>query len=255
MTFRTLPLPRQFSTQHDFGFKNLIVSGASFVYNNSTTSLCTWPYYLRDLGNFNQVLDTSLPGAGNYHISYSLQWAIENSQPDPADSLVVVMWAGNTHDDYVCPNFNDAGTYPMTYRYNEHAISGITGGSVTDSGNTKTVFKDLALIKNRESRAIENYLYISSLYHFLKSRNYKFVFLKSMDLNLLPKNDFEIGPFLPDALNKNLETYIPKQPKLQVLYSWAVAHNLLDADQYHPSPDGHLNWTRQVLIPMLQSIL
>ena len=104
MIFKTRPgIKKQFDTVHDFGIKNLIVSGCSFTYNNHETSASTWPYYLKDLGGFDQVLDCSMPGAGNYHIASSLQWAIEMQNPDPTNSLVIVMWSGNDRDDYICP--------------------------------------------------------------------------------------------------------------------------------------------------------
>lgn len=256
MTFKVRPIPKQFDTEVDFGLENLVVSGCSFTYNNSDTSACTWPYYLRDLGGFSTVFDTSLPGSGNYHIAHSLQWALENRPLDPKSTLVVVMWSGMDRDDYVCPNFNDAGTYPMVYRYNEHAISGITGGNNPQAqGNVKLGFKAMSQIKNNESRAIENYLYISSLYHYLTAQKYKFLFLNYMDRDLLKKTDFELRSYLPKNLNDKLTQYIPKQPKTDVLYSWIVTHNLLHSDHFHPSPDGHLAWTRQILIPMLQSHL
>ena len=81
-------VPRTFDVQHNFRRQNLVVSGSSFTYNNSNTDACTWPYYLRDLGGFESVYDTSLPGAGNAHIANSLQWSLESNRIDPKHSLV-----------------------------------------------------------------------------------------------------------------------------------------------------------------------
>jgi hypothetical protein len=107
MIFKVRPnIKKQFDTVHNFDIKNLIVGGCSFTYNNHETSAVTWPYYLRDLGGFEQVLDCSLPGAGNSHIADSLQWALEVDRPEPADSLVIVMWSGCDRDDYICPEEN-----------------------------------------------------------------------------------------------------------------------------------------------------
>ena len=36
-------------------------------------------------------------------------------------------------------------------------------------------------------------------------------------------------------------------------YTWALKHHFLWTDDFHPSPDGHLNWTKYVLLPHLQS--
>lgn len=248
MSFRTLPLPKQFATEYDFGFKNLIVSGCSFTYNDSDTDLCSWPYYLRDLGGFRQVFDTSLPGAGNYHISTSLQWELESQDINPTQSLVIVMWSGNDRDDYICPDKNTKH-YPVTYRFSSDAVSGITGG-IAGQGNALQGLRQLAETKTKQSRAVENFLHVNSLYHYLKAKQFKFVFLNFMNRNSLNHGDFEIDPLLPKLLQKKYRSYMSDT---QFLYDWAVKHDFLSGDNYHPTPNGHLVWTRQVLIPMLQS--
>ena len=92
MIFKTRPnIKKQFDTIADLGIDNLIVSGCSFTHNNYNSSAVKWPYFLKDLGGFKQVLDCSLPGAGNQHISNSLLWALNIDQPDPKNSLIVVV--------------------------------------------------------------------------------------------------------------------------------------------------------------------
>ena len=125
MIFKTRSdIKKQFNTVHDFGIKNLIVSGCSFTYNSLDTTSLTWPYFLRDLGGFDQVLDTSLPGAGNSHISNSLIWALEMDQPDPATSLVIVMWSGHDRDDYIFPKEN-VNNYSTPFYYSKKVMSSI----------------------------------------------------------------------------------------------------------------------------------
>lgn len=116
MIFKTRPdIKKQFDTIADLGINYLIVSGCSFTYNNHDSFAASWPYYLKDLGGFTQVLDCSLPGAGNQHISNSLLWALNIDQPDPKNSLIVVMWSGNDRDDYICPESNNSDTYPFKF--------------------------------------------------------------------------------------------------------------------------------------------
>ena len=179
MIFKTRPnIKKQFDTIHNFGFTNLIVSGCSYVYNNHESSAVTWPYYLRDMGGFDQVLDTSLPGAGNYHIASSLQWAIEMETPEVDKSLVIVMWSGHDRDDYICPISNISDDYPVKFKYSNTVLTGITGGSSPAvKGNTYNGLKQLALTKTHESRAIENYLCIRGMWSFLTAAGYKFIFL------------------------------------------------------------------------------
>jgi hypothetical protein len=253
MIFKTRPnIKKQFDTEHNFGINNLIVSGCSFTYNNHETSAVAWPYYLRDIGKFDQVLDCSLPGAGNHHIANSLQWAIEVDKPNTADSLVIVMWSGNDRDDYICPIENSI-KYPFTFNYSNNIMSGITGGSHTSNGNTKEGLLSLAKTKTPESKAIENYLYISNLWNFLQNKGYKFLFLNYIDRSLPSRTvDFDIKKHLPPDIGANLDNMITH---VVTPHNWAMKHNLLTKDDFHPSPDGHLDWTRSVLLPKLQKII
>ena len=251
MIFKIRDIKKQFDTIHDFKLKNLIISGSSFAYNNSETTAVAWPYYLRDVGGFERVLDTSLPGAGNQHISNSLQWAIENDQPDPIESLIVIQWSHDTYDDYICPKsiIND---YPFKFNYSDNVMSGITGG-IGGGGNTKKDLTALADTKTLESRAIENYLHISGLFNFLTSQHYKFIFLPNpAKIFLKGSANCKIEDFLPKHIkNKLNQMYIP----ITSIAEWAIKYNFLDYDQYHSVPDGHLDWTQKVLLPKLQSII
>jgi hypothetical protein len=234
MIFRTRNIPKQLSTVHDFGIKNLIVSGCSFTYNNNETSAVTWPYYLRDLGGFDQVLDCSLPGAGNHHISNSLQWALEVESPNPIDSLVVVMWSGCDRDDYICPEEN-IKPYPFKFNYSTNIASAISGGSINDA------LLNLAQTKNLDSRAIENYLYINGLWNYLKNLGYPFVFLNFLDGNLPSRTrHFDITKHLPTAIKNQYNSMLTK---ITDPYTWALKNNLLTDDDFHPSPDGLPIWT------------
>ena len=251
MIFKIRPkITKQFDEIHNFGFKNLIVTGCSFVYNNHDSSAVTWPYYLRDMGGFDNVLDTSMPAAGNYHIANSLQWAIEMDRPNVDNSLIIVMWSGNDRDDYICPITN-LTTSSLQFNYDNYVATGVTGGSAdNNTGNTKQGLKILAQTKTHKSRAIENYLYISGLWSFLTAAGYKFLFLNYMNRNLPNRTkDFDITKFLEKPLQKKFNSMM-----LNVTdpYTYALKNNLLLTDDFHPSPDGHLAWTRDILLPQLQ---
>jgi hypothetical protein len=253
MIFKTRPgIEKKFQTEHDFGYENLIVSGCSFSYNQSDNHLISWPYYLRDLGGFSCVLDCALPGAGNQHIANSLQWALEIEKPDPAKSLVIVMWSGNDRDDYICPKSNIDTTYNFQFNYNNNVMSGITGGGLNSSGNTINGLKQWAKTKSLESKAIENYLHISGLWHFLKNSNYKFVFLNFLNNNLPSRSlHFDIGNYLPPGIQKNLNLMIER---ITDPYEWALKNNFLSEDDFHPNINGYLTWTRSVLLPHLKTL-
>jgi hypothetical protein len=255
MIFKTRPhINKQFDSSCNFGIENLIVSGASFTYNNHESSAVTWPYYLRDLGSFKQVLDCSLPGAGNHHISNSLIWGLEIDRPDPAKSLVVVMWGGCDHDGYICPESNNKNTYAFKFNYSKNVMSAITGGpGLAGGGNTIRAFNEFSTTKNQESRAIENYLYITNTWHYLKNSNYKFIFLNFMDPALPSRTQhFDIKRYLPLSAQTNLDGMIEN---ITDLYTWSIKNDLLDVDDYHPVPDGHFGWTQNILVPHLKTLL
>ena len=249
MIFHSRAITQQCDVIHNFGIKNLIVSGCSFTH--SKPRRVAWPTYLRDLGGFDHVYDTAMPGAGNAHIANSLQWALELDQITPAESLVIVMWSGNDRDDYLCPESNING-YLDHFQYDPQVYSAITGGQHSP-GNTVEKFKEFTLTKSAKSRAIENYLYISGLWHYLTSNHYKFVFLDYINRSLPSRTaDFDIGPFLPEQARTKLNSMVAK---ISTPYEWALKHDLLMEDDFHPSPAGHLGWTKNVLIPYLQTCI
>jgi len=252
MTFRVRSIPKTFGSLYDFGIKNLIVGGCSFTYNNSDQHICSWPYYLRDMGSFDTVLDCSLPGAGNSHIASSLQWSLAAQQPDPDNSLVIVMWSGNDRDDFLC-NSTKLNGYPMRYDFSDQVSSAISGGSHPNNrGNIVNATWEVKEFKSPQSRAIENFLYVLSLHAWLTVNGYRFVFLHWLDRNLPSRaEDFDIEPLLPRQL---AQQYKKMFSPIEDIYSWSLKHNYLDSDDFHPSVDGHLSWTKSVLIPFLKQV-
>lgn len=247
-------IKRSFDTQKDFGYKNLVVSGCSFTYNTSLSDACTWPYYLKDLGNFQHVYDCSLLGAGNYHIAHATQWSMELAELDPTDTLVVVMWSGNDRDDAILNQEYISKKYSAEFRYTDKVATGLSGGLDEDSWSNVTMnfYRDLPMLKSQESRAVENFLYINGLYHYLKNKNYPFVFLNYLNPDVPNRSaDFKIDQLLPKTLRSKYQSMFAD---VVDLYSWALKHNRLGDDDYHPTPDGHLAWCREILIPYLDSV-
>lgn len=254
MTFKTRAgISKEFDTIFDFGIKNLVVSGCSFTYNNHDTAAVTWPYCLRDLGGFEQVFDTSMPGVGNYHIANSLIWSLELEPMDTRDSLVIVMWSGNDRDDYITPSSN-INHYPFEYRYTADVMSAMAGAANTRArGNTKRSAREFFAVKTPESKAVENYLYIAQTWNYLQNQGYRTVFLNYLDPAIPSRTShFDIRPYLPARLQKNLDHMMSD---IQDPYSFSIRRDLLWDDDLHPSPDGHLSWTREVLVPQLKQIL
>jgi len=166
------------------------------------------------------------------------------------------MWSGHDRDDYICPISNiKQGSYPFKFQYSDSVETGITGGShPAAAGNTLLGFKEFASTKTPESKAIENYLIINGLYNFLQNKGYTFLFLNYMNRSLVSRTkDFAILPLLPTHLAKNLKNMITHNTN--DLYTWSLGRNYLTDDLIHPTPDGHLNWTKKILLPIIKSHL
>jgi hypothetical protein len=244
---------KQFDTIHDFGIKNLIVGGCSFTYNNHDVSACTWPYYLKDLGGFEQVYDFSMVGGGNIHTRNAMIYGLEKTPLSPQDSLVIVQWAGNDRDDYIVDpsHLND---YPFRYYYEEDAVVGITGGQAISNLQDPTALKGLQTLKNHRCRSIENFVAATGLYHYLQHKGYRSIFFEYRDYTLPGRDhNFDPTPYLDKNCRtayNNIMTKIPDN-----FYRWCLYHDLMESDDFHPSPDGHLEWTRQCFLPFLQQTL
>ena len=248
-------IQKQFTTIEDLGYDNLVVSGCSFTYNNSDSSATTWPYYLRDLGNFKEVYDCSLPGAGNNHIKNSIIGLLDdNPKLVNSKTLVMICWSGCDRDDLIVPE-SQLGTYPFKHKYCDNNYAGISGGTEGHPNLMyRTVTDEIKKVKNRKSRSFENYVYIRSLYAYLKDINIDFVFFNYRDPNI-PARDHHW-----DITNNLTSNYKNMYNKMihnwsMDLYSFALRNQMMEDDEYHPSPNGHLEFTKQILLPELKTLL
>lgn len=241
------------ATETNFGFKNLLVSGCSFTYNNSQEHVVTWPYYLRDLAQFENVVDCSCPGAGNQHIQQSTILALENNpllQPD--NTLVVIMWSGYDRDDIIVDPNSMIKNYPDQYYYSADASVGMSGGLLGES-NLVTGLTLVKKIKNLPARALDNYVNIVTLYYYLLERGFKFVFTEFSTPGKMRDSNFEIT----DYLNENLKTNFIKMVRTLTpnLGDYSLTTNHVRDDNYHPATEDQLEWVRKTLIPYLTKTL
>jgi len=226
--------PRVFDVINDLKYKNLVVGGCSFTYNISDTDSSSWPYYVRDKCGFDQVYDCSVQGAGNYQILTSVIYALEEQILDPSDTLVIIMWSGYGRDSKIIPN-SEISNFEYVYSYTDQVVS------VNTTNQTNQ--------KNKNSRALENYVYIIALYHYLKNQGYQFVFLDFVDSKIPNRgHTFNITNFLPKKLGKKI---LEMFANIENFYTYCLKNELLNEDDFHPSMQGHLEWTHNVLAPAL----
>jgi hypothetical protein len=228
---KTRVIHRVFDIVQGLGYENLVVGGCSFTYNINELHSSQWPYYLRDLCGFADVYDCSLPGAGNRQIATSVQWALETQAFDPNNTLVVAMWSGHTR----LGSFNDASQNGFQYSY---------APNVYWNNN-----KQQASTALRPAQSVENYLHVLGLKTYLEHQKYPHVFLDFVDYSIPNRsNSFDITQYLPETLAERYRSWFAN---IDSIYKFCVQNDLLDVDDFHPNSDGHLAWTRQVLVPYL----
>lgn len=235
---KELHLPKQYKTIHELDFKNLFVSGCSFTHNGSEKYRVSWPYFLQSYANIDRLVSTAMTGAGNYHIANSLIWELEQQNPNPNDTLVVVMWSGIERDDAIISS-EFLKDYPITIEYTDGVVAGISGG-INGVGNYPSPVNQS---KSIESRSVENFLYYTTTYHYLKSKGYRFVFLKYLD----PAQPNRSGDFVNVHQSKCDYMF----DDIQTIYDFAIRNCMLWDDDFHPSVKGHADWTREILLPHL----
>jgi len=245
--------PRTFNTECDLGYRNLIVSGCSFTNNFNKEHVHTWPYYLRDLGGFDKVIDCSCSGAGNSHIARSVISCIELGEFDPIDTLVMVMWSGYDRDDFLVDPKVLNRKQPDHYNYTKDVAAGMTGGLLGDS-NLLVSIENIKKIKSSQSRALENYILIQGLAKYLDAHHFKYVFTEFSTPGKMRDTNFDPLPHLPGKLQQPFKQLV--RNIVPNLGDWALPEleyhkENKGGDGYHPDADQHLGWTRSVLLPYL----
>jgi hypothetical protein len=243
MTAKTRDIKNFFQQTHQSQYKNLVVSGCSFTYNNSDVHLCTWPYYLRDLAGFDQVYDCSQSGAGNNHIFNSIINEIEtNKDISPESSLIIVMWSGLSRTDVIATvELTRDWHFMSNYRFDDKFSTLSIFNMDTKINDLETLCYYYRRVIDPAAQIYESMLKVIALYHYLKNKNFNFVFLNYTD----PAAELK---FLSSSLT---ETFKMLMNPVMYLGTYAKETKKLELNDGHPSPDGHLNWTQEHLIPFL----
>ena len=222
---------------------NLMVSGCSFTYNNSESHVCTWPYYLRDICGFHEVYDCSQSGAGTNHIFNSLINEIEtNDDISPDNTLVIVMWSGLSRTDVIAgQDITERWHHMSNYHFDRRFATLSLFNQVGGDDLIDNLCKDYKTLVDLDAQIYESALKILGLDAYLRHKDFEFIFTSWIN----PSLDLE-------TLSKPMQKKIlGLMDTVQYLGSYAQSNQKLESDG-HPSPDGHLGWTKDELIPCLQ---
>ena len=244
-------VPRCLDIICDLGITNLIVSGCSFTHTYHREKVLSWPWYLRDYANIKNCFDLSCPGAGNAHVKNSLIWFLEQNDFDPSNTLVIAQWTTHDRDDFIAdPNSLDRSR--ESWAYSPNAALALSGGIV---GETNCILNldNVKKIKSYEARAIENYLNVMELYHYLQDCQFKWAFTEISTPGAYSDGNFEIRDFLPSKVVAKFDSVVKTiQPNLG---DFGLPYLHTSFDKYHPMPEVHRLWTQDVLIPWLKTYL
>jgi hypothetical protein len=233
-------IQRDFAPTHQSKYRKLLVSGCSFTFNNHDSVACSWPYYLRDLANFDEVYDCSQSGAGSNHIFNSVINEIEtNREINPDDTLVIVMWSGLTRTDVITEKEIVHDWHHMgAYRFDDVWSTMSIFNQVDGNSEIDKLCRQYKKIISPTAQIYESCLKIIALESYLKQKKFQFIFTSWMD----PTPDL-----CQVSIGANIKSMIDK---IDYLGDVARASNMQEIDG-HPNPAGYLHWTRDYLIPYL----
>ena len=232
---------------YTLNFKNVLVSGCSFTFNNSDVHVCSWPYYLADFAglDFDQIYDCSQSGAGSNHTLYSVINEIEtNKNLSPENTLVIVMWSGLTRTDVIAKrNITKNWHHMSNYYFNSElaTLSLFRNHDNTDTrlGKLSNLYSDTI---GETEQIYQSCLNILALKNYLENKNFKFIFTS------WENPDLELS-MVDNQLSNKVKFSI--ESSMEYLGDWCREKNLLIPNDGHPTDEGHIQWCRQQLLPLL----
>lgn len=241
-------LSKVFTSTHQATKPNLLVSGCSYTWNNSQVHICTWPYYLRDIANYQEVYDCSQSAAGNAHIFNSIVYELEtNPDLNASNTDIIIMWSGLERTDILAAESLVQQWYHMdhmTFSSGQFASLNVWPDARWAKGHkdVNQFLKTYRVLIDNRAQILESALKILACYNYLRNKGFNPIFT----------------------------TYMPMEPRLTLLGENLIANSVLnllaniqDLDSYttmsgsripndnHPTPDSHLAWTRNILVPFL----
>jgi hypothetical protein len=229
-------LDRQFSQKYKSNFKNLLVSGGSFVHNNSEDCICAWPYYLRDIVGFTEVYDCSQAGSGVTHVFNSVINEIETTKNFNAeDTLVILMLNDFAVTDTIATRditrpWHNISNYDFNNKFSSLTLFKDMSKE-TPNSSLKKLCIDYAKQIDMDAQIYENLIKMKALRAYLNEKKFTYILL-SWKKSHLP----EVADYVA---------------QIEELDTWTERHQMRIPNDGHPSADAHLRWTREILIPYL----
>jgi len=239
--------------------KNLIVSGCSFT---KTTYENEWALCLVREFNIERHVNLAESAAGNYYIADSLQNYLRNSDLNPAETLVLVMWSGPSRIDLTV---SDDYYRMLQYSYKtrvagkNYVLSGGELGTWNLDNLIEPVYHRLYQIKNFHSLAQDTITNIIQTKEFLTLHGFKFNFMSYVNYwtkvkYFVSDMDLSIGFHAPKLAEKikSDPSWIWVDSNHNCFYEFAKTRDLISDDGFHPNEQAHQEFAQEIIIPHLQ---
>jgi hypothetical protein len=223
--------------------KQLLVSGCSFTHN------ATWPHQLfRDYS----IVNFAQSGAGNEYIARSIMNGVCKTHCD----YVFILWSGIRRVDMPVPNNTTSFEEYLFKGTTENSVILFSGGDYTQLGNVDSdniwphpvadsIFKTKYQGNNQDFLIEQSSLWIMLCQTFLESRNIKYKFSFICNPFDPPMDAPALGPKIDKNQSYfryvNWNNYIDATPM-----EYAIRHNYLSDDNFHPTPLGMNNWAQTI---------
>ena len=254
---------------------NLIVSGCSFTeLNDEYTS---WSEIVGKHYNIKNYVNLGMGGAGNFYIANSVRDYLEFNQPDPASTLVLIMWSGVSRVDAKVSkewwNLLEKQAYPFKAQqnyfnqdlgideHNYYVFGGQGGGSLTKNDIIKNIFSWTDKVSDPETVCKTSLVEFVNLENYLKTHRYNYRFTSF--LNYWKPADIEKYGELSIGLNaqqtamyKNFDfsNWFFINDKQDCFGEYAQQRNQLD-NTNHPTGECHWAFANNIVIPTLKDLI
>jgi hypothetical protein len=207
-------------------------------------------------------------GAGNTYICDSTINFLEETNPAPAETLILIMWSGSGRKDLAVSGdwwYHLNKTYAVGSNVgNEYYVfSGGLSNSWTKHEVTKKMFNWLYKVSDPLSLCLDSIKKFACLESYLKMRGYQYRFTNfwncwNINVESTPvTGDYTIGYFCKDHAvyqNYDFSNWIFVNDQRDCLGEFVMDINELD-NTGHPTVVGHTKFVEQIVMPRLKDLL
>lgn len=250
--------------------KNFVANGCSFTehVNHPNGVIKTWATWLAEELAVENHVNLANSGAGNNYIYQSTVSYLEQMRPDPAETLVIIMWSGPARIDvpisqswfnYMTPQLN---MVTQSANGSHWVSSGGASGSWRTTALGQKIFSHLYKISDPADLCLSSLRNFVLLEGYLKSRGYRFLFTSFVNywtdqtpLNSLIRDESNMGYHCknhPEFQNFDFSNWFFVNNAKDCIGEFARNDNsILDP---HPTVSMHQKFAREIVLPRVQQI-